>query len=286
MRGYIDTIDNGYDHKRSNILISGRDRVADLLDCAAVVDGAHEYKNQKLNAVIEAILKPYAIPLTVSADIGKEFTRIAINPGETAFELIERVCRYRAILPISDGVGGLHLVKPSTEDTGVSLIYGENILQASASMDYRDLFSEYIFKAQSEADDFTTAEKSASPIGRAIDDKVKRYRPHVEIAEMQGHSQTLSERAEWQKKFNRARALKVSCTVQGLNVSKNGELWMPNTIVHVKCPKLQLDRSMLITAVTFKQDSSTQTTLDMTLPKAFDLPAIKEPKNDDVWGAL
>ncbi len=286
LRGYVDNVENKYDANGSSIAITGRDRVSDLLDCAAVVDGAHEYKDQTLDTVIKAILKPYEIELTVSTDVGDKFTRIAVNVGETAFELISRICRYRGVLPVSDGVGGLHLIKPATQDVGVSLIYGENILEASASMDYRDLFSEYVFKAQAEATSFTTPEESASPTGRAKDDKVNRYRPHVEIAEMQGYSQTLQERAEWQKKFNRANALRVSCSVQGLYSKENGKLWMPNTMVHVKCPKLMLDRTMLIRTVSISRDNGTRTKLDMVMPSAFNLPAMKEPEQEDIWGAI
>ena len=284
--GYVDKARPRYSARGREVSISGRDRIADLLDCAATVDGPFEYKNQTLEDVIKAILKPYSIPLTVSADSGKKFERIAINPGETAFEFIERLCRYRAILPISDGIGGLHLVKPGDQDSGVSLIYGENILEGAGEMDYRDLYSLYVFKSQGEASDLTTAEESATPEGRATDDKVGRYRPFVDVAEAQGFNQTLAERAEWQKRINRARATTITYDVQGVYAAE-GQFWLPNTLVDVQDPELAVNRTLLLKTVSISRDvRGTISRLDMTLPEAFDIPPTKEPSDDDAWGDI
>tara|TARA_B100000686_G_scaffold343143_1_gene423446 strand:- start:202 stop:1251 length:1050 start_codon:yes stop_codon:yes gene_type:complete len=284
--GYVDKARPQYSARGREVSISGRDRIADLLDCAATVDGPYEFKSQILEAVIKSVLKPYSIPLTISAETGKKFERIAINPGETAYEFIERICRYRSVLPISDGIGGLHLVKPGNQNSGVSLVYGDNILSGSGEMDYRDLHSLYVFKSQGEAGAFTTAEESATPEGRAEDLKVGRYRPFVEVAEAQGFNQTLAERAEWQKRINRARATTITYDVQGF-YSSEGQFWLPNTLVDVKDPELGVERTLLIKSVTMsRQESGTITQLDMTLPEAFDIPPVKEPSDDDAWGGI
>lgn len=286
--GFVDTVRDHFDASGAGLEITARDRVADLIDCAATVDGPHEFAGQTLDQVIAAVIKPYGIRLTISADTGAAFSRLAINPGETAFEFIERICRYRAVLPISDGVGGLLIIKPGQESTDAALIYGENILSWDASHDARDLHSLYVFKGPIEGGDWETAEEVSGQEGRATDEKVTRYRPFVETAESQGASQTLAERAKWQKQINRARAMRLSVAVQGWRTSEDGGFWMPNRLVHVTATRGDADHTFFITSVTFRRtgggSGGTKTALELTLPGAFDLVAEAEPETESSWG--
>lgn len=283
--GFVDTVRDHFDGSGAGFEITARDRVADLIDCAATVDGPHEFAGQTLDQVIAAVIKPYGISLTVSADTGAAFGRLAINPGETAFEFIERICRYRAVLPVSDGVGGLLVIKPGQESTDAALIYGENILSWDASHDASDLFSLYVFKGQIEGGDWETAEEVSGQEGRATDDKVTRYRPFVETAESQGAAQTLAERAKWQKQINRARAMRLSVAVAGWETSEDGGFWMPNRLVHVTALRGDADHTFFITGVKFSRGlDGTKTQLEMTLPGAFDIVPEAEPETESSWG--
>lgn len=230
--GYIDTVRHSYDESSAEISVRGRDKTGDLVDCAASVDGPFEFNNIKLEKAVEKILKPYGIYLEVDVDTGAPFKRLAIQPGETAYEFIERVCRYRAILPVSNGIGGLVLVNPSQIRSSGELIYGANILRGDVALDWTNRFSLYVLKGQGEGNNESTAEEISSGEGRATDDLVTRHRPTVITAESQGFNQTLKERAEWQKKVARARAHTASYTVQGWYADADvKELWKPNVTV-------------------------------------------------------
>lgn len=283
--GYIDNVGHGYNDTSADIAVSGRDKTGDLIDCAATVDGPYEFSNQKLEQVIERILKPYGIPLSVDVDTGKPLSRIAIQPGETAHALIDRICRFRAVLPVSNGIGGLVLVKPSGEKSPGRLIYGENILDGRIQMKGEERFSLYVVKGQSEGTDESSGEDVCHGEGRATDELITRYRPTVATAEAQGSTQTLQERAVWQRNVNRARGTTATYKVAGWYADAESKtLWKPNTLIHVVDPARTLNREMLVTSLTFdRADGGTTCTLELAIPEAYALVAEVE---DDSSGSL
>lgn len=286
LQGFIDTLNTSYDSSTTRITVSGRDATADLIDCAAAVDGPFEFNNIKLEKLVEKIIAPFGIKLTVLADTGTPFKRIAIQPGETAYELIDRVCRYRALLPISDGVGGLVIIQPGgLRSTGV-LKRGVNILAGNYSNDWIERFSLYVVKGQSEAEPETEAGAAAAVEGRATDPIVKRYRPSVITGENQGYTMTLAQRAKWQAQFARARSVRCTYEVQGWYIDQASKtLWLPNSIVPVQDTVFGINRDMLIVGVSQRRgNDGTFTSLELAVPEAFDLPAEIEPETEDVAG--
>lgn len=286
LAGYVDQVSYDFDSTMSRITVSGRDRVADLIDCAASVDGPFEYSSAKLESILGSILDPYDIKLTLEADTGAVFKRIAIQPGESAFDFIERLCRFRSLLPISDGVGGLLLTKPGATRSKGALVYGQNILSASINLDHLDRFSLVVVKGQTEGSEDNTAGDVASGEGRATDKFVGRFRPKLLTAEGQGANLSLQERAKWQVSMARARSIRASFTVAGWMCDPEEEtLWQVNTIVGVSSEAQGISRDMLVMGLTFsRSEQGTLTTLDLALPEAFDQPA--QTGDEDLVGGL
>lgn len=289
LSGYLFSAQYEYDARDVSIEASGRDRTSDLIDCAAAVDGAHDFINRNLTSIVSSIAAPYGIAVRAETDVGRPFTRAAVQPGETAFEFIDRLCRQRGVLCISDGVGGLVIVRPAALRSKGILIYGDNIIAGSVTHDASEMFSLYVVKGQAEpmvAD--TEASATVTPSARVSDAAVKRYRPKVIIAEAQGYEMTLAERAAWEKMHARAQSKRASYTVQGWYADPDMRtLWRPNTIVPVVDERAGLfKRDMLISGVSYRRDSSgTVTVLDLVMPDAFDLPAESEAKGGkkDIW---
>ena len=74
-------------------LIRGRDRTGDLVDCsAATMPG--EWQNELLDRIVQSLIDPFGISVTVDTDIGEPFRKFRIDEGETVFEAIDRACRY------------------------------------------------------------------------------------------------------------------------------------------------------------------------------------------------
>lgn len=286
--GYVDTIKANTADELHDLALTGRDKTGDLIDCAAAVDGGFEMNGLRLDAALRRVLKPYDIPLTVAADIGGTFARLAIQPGETAYDFIERACRARGLMPISDGIGGLVIVKPATERSMGQLIRGENILSVNIDIDVTEMHSLYVVKGQAEAVSGTAdAEATAGGEGRVTDSRVTRYRPKVVIGENQGYDQTLKERAEWEKKIAAARSKRATYQVQGWYADvASKSLWKPNTLVHVQDIPSGLNRQMLIVGVSFTRgEQGTRTMLDLTMPEAFDIAAERVAAANEAAGS-
>ncbi len=280
--GYIDDVDHSYDDRTASISVVGRDKTGDLIDCAATVDGPFEFNNRKLEKVIEQIIKPFGIDLIVDVDTGKPFSRLAIQPGETAHAFIDRICRFRAVLPVSNGIGGLVLVKPSDEKSPGRLVYGQNILKGRVQTKGAERFSLYVLKGQAEGHDESTAGEVSGGEGRATDERVTRYRPTVITAESQGFTQTLQERAEWQRNVSRARGNTATYDVVGWYAdAETKTLWKPNTLVWVEDAARSINREMLITSMTLQRSNQgTFTTLELAIPEAYELVAEVQPPED------
>lgn len=286
LTGYIDVLGSQYDKSQASLSISGRDRVSDLIDCASTVDGPFEYIGQRLNQILDGILKPYNIPVRFDVDTGAAFKRIAIQPGETSFELIERLCRYRSLLPISDGLGGLVITKPGREKSKGKLVYGDNILSGNITLDNTNRFSLVVIKGQEEGSDDNNSDDVAGGEGRAVDSLITRYRPKVMVGDNPDSQLGIAELAKWHVSMNRARSITASYKVQGWTTDGEDDLWKINTIVPVLDPIRGLFRDMLIKDVSLdRSGAGTTTTLGLVLPESFDLPAEFEP-DEDVLGGL
>ncbi|MBI1214557.1 MAG: hypothetical protein GC185_01905 [Alphaproteobacteria bacterium] len=287
--GWLDALRTTYDATSSMIFASGRDKVGDLVDCAATVAVDFDFRGLKLDAMVKKVAAPFGISVSVDGDVGKAFTILAIQPGERAFAFIERACRFRQLLPVSDGVGGLVLVKPAGEKSPGRIIYGQNVLRGDISFDTKGLYSKYEVLGQTaplvaDTDADNDAELLSTPAAAVSDSNVKRYRPTVIVSENNAVALTLKQRAEWEKKIARARSAPATYTVQGWYASED-QLWKVNTVVHVTDERAGLDRDMLITDVNFSRDKGgTTTQLGMTLPEAFDiLPYRNDASTDPIW---
>lgn len=282
--GFIDSTDHRFDAGGSATSIALRDRTGDLVDCAASVDGPFEFAAARLDQILGGMLSPFGIPLRFTHSAGAPFSRLSIQPGETAYEFIERACRYRALLAFSDGTGGLVVTRPGAERAAGSLVCGANILGGTVARDHRQRYSLYVVKGQAEALDDSTASETAQPEGRATDPLVGRWRPTVLMGESQGFDRTLQERAQWEARFARARSARASYKVQGWHGAPGGGLWVPNTLVRVDDRLRGLARDMLVAGVTYERSAyGAFTTLDLVLPEAFDLPAVREPQSSGPW---
>ena len=127
------------------------------------------------------------------------------------FEAIERACRFRAVLPLSDGKGGLVLGGPSRSRTSVRLERGINILSASGTASWLARFSDYTLLGQQAggAGGFT-AEQVAHVSATARDGGIDRHRPLTIIGEQSLDETEAKARIQWEANVRSARARPVS----------------------------------------------------------------------------
>ncbi len=280
--GFIDAVNPSYTATDHLITLSGRDRTGDLVDCSAT-HRPGQWFDQKIETIAADLCAPFSIPVKATVDSGPPLPSFVIEPGQSVFAAIEHICRPAALLPVSDGQGGLILTRPGTTGCQTRLERGRNILSASASFSNAERFSEYTVEGQFSdfGDLFPDAESSAHVLANAKDKEIDRHRPLLISAEDVVDQDAAAERAAWEASVRAARSRQARITVQGWREQPDGPLWQPNCRVRLTDDWLGINDELLITGVTLSKDGGgTTTELTLMPPGVF---ASGPGKNPD-WG--
>lgn len=295
--GHVDDLKISWSDTDLRIGVAGRDRTGDLVDCAAAVDGPVEWRGLTLEEIARRICAPFGIDVRAETDVGPPFALFGIEVAERAMEAIERGCRQRGILAVSDGVGGLVLTRGGTRRAPGKLSIPGNVQQAAINRSWKDRFSEYLVKGQTRPPRAGPAalDGAAAPLapdapaaarprqaeeraailmtGRARDAEVTRHRPTVRLAKTQSGGATVQTQAEWQMRVARGQAETLTYSVRDWRAGPERRLWRPNELATVDDPMAGILGDMLITAVTYRysEQDGTLAELRLTGPEAFDL---------------
>ncbi len=259
LTGYVDKLSSRIGRAERIFTAVGRDKTGDIVDCSAKLSPS-EFKSITLEKLATTLLKPFGISLTTNVvsltgrkALSERFKEWRIEPGETVWESLERAARFRGLLMIPDGRGGLVLTDPGSGRSAEMLKEGENILTGSFENDASKRFSTYTVLGQDSREDEDFGDSIKNDIeGTATDAGVSRYRPLVIVAEGKVSTSLANSRATWEATVNAARALKVMVTVQGW-AQFDKRLWQINSLVSVEAKRLLgCSGSFLISEVTYR----------------------------------
>lgn len=272
--GWVDDARPSYTDTQHDFQVNGRDATGDLVDCSAIHKSG-QWANATLERVVRDLCAPFNIAVAVDASpIAPLPGSFSINDSETAYECIERACRMCAVLPVSDGKGGLVLTRAKDTRPVAELVEGVNILAASGEFGMKERYSQYIVKGQDRGsdDNLETPETHSQVRAEASDSFVTRYRPLIVLAESHGPHATYKDRATWERNVRRGRSSRATVTVRGWR-SADGQLWRPNTMVHLKSPWLGVDAELLVASVALTLDEQNGARAELRLcgREAFDL---------------
>lgn len=271
LTGYVDSHEASIAAGEHAVAVSGRDRAGELVDCSANLT-TWEFLRTPVLEVARKLAAPHDV--TVSLAPGTPMPavpeKVSADPGDTVFEVIERACRMAGLLAVSDGRGGLVLMRPGSTRANTALIEGENLLTCSRKSDTSGRYRKVIVQGQSGGTDVLSGEQAAAVKASAEDLNVARearvllVRPEGAVTRA-----AAKRRAEWETAVRAARALSVTVSVQGWTQG-NGKLWPVNALVRVVSPTLELNEEMLIAQATYSLDSSgTRTEMQLRLPGAY-----------------
>ncbi len=287
--GFIDSVRVTYDTESHEIEIAGRDATGDLVDCSAASEPG-EWHDETLERIVAALCRPFGVSVRSDASAGDAagtpFRRFRIEEGETVFEAIDRGCRMRGVLPLSDGAGGIVLGRPSRTRAGVRLEHRVNILRASGDASWLQRHSAYTLLGQQPGSDWITPGDAAHVFATAEDAGVTRYRPLTVIAEQALDAAEAAERIEWEAVVRAARSRRATVAVRGWRETPEADspLWSPGRLVRIVDPWLGLDREMLVSrTVQGIGEEGTVTELELYPETAF-LARIEPEEADDASG--
>ena len=248
--------------------VAGRSLTADMVDCSAV-NQPGQWRQQSVQHVVQALAQPFSLPVISQVAETAALVDHSIEPGETAFDSVDRLLTLSRLLSTDDGQGRVVIVQPGSAGRAVdALQVGQNILDASASLDFAQVMGEYRVVGQQSGTDESFAEATNEVAASVTDPRATRYRPLLIQQQGQLTSQLARERVNWERGSRMGKALAATYKVQGWRQS-NGALWVPNLIVPVRDPIVGFDREMLITEVTYTMDENgTTATLQVAPPEA------------------
>lgn len=193
-----------------------------------------------------------------------------IEPGETAFESIDRLLTLSRLFSTDDGRGRLVIASPGSAGRAVdTLELGKNLLSGDTVLDFSNVFSEYISKGQRSGTDDSFGAEASEVEARITDARLDRRR--VKIIQQSGQMSPAIARArvEWERANAVGKALTVSYVIQGWRQS-NGALWRHNMLVRVVDHLIGLDRDMLISEISYELgEQGTTAKISVAPPEAF-----------------
>lgn len=279
--GYVDKVGLAIGASEHSFSVSGRDKVGDLVDSSALLD-KWEYKSFGILQFATKVAEPYGVKVSLQSGLvpGTPADKLTVDPGERAFETIEKACRLFGLLPISDGKGGLLLTRAGTGRTTTSIVEGQNLLSGSSEFDAVGRFRTYLVVGQHSAK--KNRKLGVQIKGSATDENVHRTARTLVIRPE--HACTVDQankRAQWEATVRASRGDSVSVDVQGWTQA-DGTLWPINALVDVQAPSLAVKGRVLITATDFSLDDSGEVTrLTLRDPRSF----LPEPKIRQGGGA-
>jgi prophage tail gpP-like protein len=280
--GYVDRFIPGIGGDRHDIRVVGRGLCQDLVDCSAIWPGS-QISGATALGVAERLARPYGI--AVGGEAGKVIPQFNLIVGETAWDVIERICRYSGLLVYDRPDGSLVLARLGTDKAASGLAEGENVQAATAEFAMDSRYSEIDVFLQS-MDQLGELGEGGNLRYRATDPNVPRFRNMYLVAEAGGQGLELAKpRGDWEVARRLGRSRQVQAVVDSWRDAE-GRLWEPNTLAPVRLPSLKLpDETWAITEVMYRRDleAGTQAHLTLMPPEALlPQPVLLQPIWADV----
>jgi prophage tail gpP-like protein len=270
--GYVDRVIPRISARQHSITVVGRGKCQDLIDCSAEWPGG-QISGASVLEIARKLAKPYDIDVTAATDPGDAIPQFNLMRGETPFEIIERLCRFRQLLAYDTPDGNLLLSQVANTRAANGFQEGVNVQDAWATWSMEQRFSTYRAYLQS-VETLADLGQGGDLLGEYEDKGVPRHRLRIIVAESSGGGLGLDvarDRAQWEASRRWGRSAEVRITTDTWRDAK-GALYTPNTLAPVDLPSLKITRKLwAISEVTFKKDGNTGTTCDLVLmpPEAF-----------------
>jgi prophage tail gpP-like protein len=281
--GYVDDVDVEYSGDDHSITVRGRDKTADIIDCAAHYQTG-SFSHLGLLDIATRLCAPHGVRVKSNVDLGAVFRTHAITPGETIYETLELLARRRGVL-LMPQTGDLLFTQPGNTRLNTVLKSGKNILTGSVQRSVRERFARYTVYGQSQGFDDAAGDFAAGATGEATDNAVRGSRHHVIVAEGAANDVDCEKRAQWARNTAVGRSQRAVYTVQGWTYNATTDVWPINVLVPVEDDIANVQRDLLIVSAAFvKDERGTITELTLSPREAYDTLALPDPDTTDGFG--
>lgn len=285
LTGYVDRFVPSFSSGQHSIRVMGRSKCCDLLDCSALWPGGQISGSSALG-IAQKLAKPYGVTVQSSVSNLPVIPKFNLMLGEGAFEVIERISRYSAVLAYDMPDGSLQLAQVGTVIAASGFVEGQNVQRAEIeyAMDQRYSTCQAFLQA---VDVFHDLGDSGNLAATSNDPNVPRFRNLYVITEASSGDPYgfALKRANWEVTRRAGHSRRVRVMADSWRDSA-GTLWAPNTLAYLSLPTLKLvSDTFLIGEVIYMRDPDQGTTAELVLmpPDAFrPEPIVLQPVFGDV----
>lgn len=264
MTGIVLAAEPFYRFNDIGIKVVIRDRTGDLIKASAMHKGG-QWRNAKVDTIVQDLLKPFGIKLRVLDDVGTPIKEFKLEHGETVIDAISRVARKRELLATSNAEGELVLCKAGKLKASGAIVRGENVIEMDGIGTDEDRASEYIALGQDEvSDDFESAKQKKA---RTKDKEMRRYLPIIVNADSKVSATDLQKLTDHQMRVRRGHAYGYRYKVEGWVTL--GKPWESNQSIPIYDDIAALNGDeWLITDISMRVDVHDGDTRDVTIRPA------------------
>jgi prophage tail gpP-like protein len=251
--GFIDKRHRHIDPRIAYFTVTGRSKGQDAVDSSALHKTGN-IKDKDPLEIAKELDKSTKTKVGFSSDGTKlkKVPNFQLQPGETIFRCIERLCRDQGVTMMGTPEGGIKITKAGANAKRQSgaLIEGVNMEFADSYENMENRHSDVIVRGQS----YSGSGKDALQIEHTAKDQgVKRERPVVWVYDGDASKEKVKDRAENHRDKAAGEGLKADVTTATWR-DESGTLWTPGNKVWVESSFLGLAQDMLIETVRYSQD--------------------------------
>ncbi|MBS1014494.1 phage baseplate assembly protein [Acetobacter persici] len=278
--GYVSVVETDTD-SNGNLMEMEIDSLSiDLVECSAEF-ATYQMSSTNALAICQQVSRPRGVTVTSTQGAGNtDIQQFSVILSETAYEVMERVCRLAGCI-FYDQPDGTVLLSPvgATQASG-SLEEGKNIEHISTRRSLRGRFSEVraiiqnpvVLFTPPDSDDYVSQMQAVSdPVNAvATDPGVTRSRPLLIPVELGDADYAVAkQRVQWEvaRRYGRSQVIDVVCDSWR---DGSGKLWTPNTLVRIKRKSWQIGQIWLIAEVEFvRGEDGSRAQITLMPPEAF-----------------
>lgn len=304
LTGFIEVVEVSYDGSDHILNVSGRSKVADLLDSS--LDQFDDIRGDELSLkqLIESVISHLKLDIKVIDEVEPPLFNSAEDiaapePGDNAFEFIERYAKKRQVLLTDNPDGNIVIATNSGEkaEGAIQHIIGaddNNVVSSNFRFDTTGRYNLYKvssglnFASLNLAGD-TGIDSAVDQKGTKTDDEIRAGRQLIIVPDASMADGNCQKRANWEADLRRARGLVYGASVVGFRVGGDtGNIWTLNRIYQIVDDFVGKIEPMLSNAITFSiddQDGST-TRLEFVGSNAYTLLLEPDPLAEEATNVV
>jgi prophage tail gpP-like protein len=198
-----------------------------------------DYRGYDLLQLAKTVVAKFGVTISAIGYKSVPIPDAQVNPSETAFGYLDRLCRAQGYLIYPDSDGNLILSRAGTAAYGKILVLGDSILAIDLEDNHEGRFGLYSLLA--------SQDEKASSYNKS-DSLIRQTRRKIVIADQDLSDAGAKAQIDWMVRRNVGDSQAVRIRVQG-HSAPDGGVWKINHLIKIEAPQIEFSKILLIKSV-------------------------------------